>query len=130
MRVDGTNCPGGAEETENIALLPYAGNVGCAEMAPFEQVSADKNTGVLLQGLVVDSLQLCVRHIAAHVDRKIGYLVDREYRRSRGVRHFDPEEVGVLDFVQYESRPQIFFIGSDLNVIELNALYVPHVESV
>src|ERR1035438_2902422 len=46
------------------------------------------------------------------------------------MRHFDPEEVGVLDVLQYESRPQVFFIGSDLNVIKLNALYVPHVKPV
>jgi hypothetical protein len=56
--------------------------------------------------------------------------VEREGGRTVGMRHFDPEEVGVLDAFQDESRPQVLFIGLDLNVVELNTLYVPHVESV
>jgi len=95
---------------------------------PTPEASGKQRT--ILQGPAVDGFQLRVRHIAAHVDRKIGYLVEREYGRSVSVRHFDAEEVGVFDVLQYESRPQVFFIGADLNVIELNALNVPHVKAV
>jgi hypothetical protein len=56
--------------------------------------------------------------------------VERERRRPGGLRHSDPEEVGVLDVIQYESRPQVALTGPDLNVIELNALYVPYEETV
>jgi len=61
------------------------------------------------------------------VDRKSDTFVERERRNSGGMRHFDPEEVGVLDTVQYEGWPQVVFFGPDLNVIELNTIYVPHV---
>jgi hypothetical protein len=84
----------------------------------------------VLQGRVLRGFQLRIRHTAAHVDREIRYIVERERRHSGGMRHFDPEEAGALDVVQHESRPQVVFPGPNLDVIELHALYVPHVKAV
>ena len=56
-------------------------------------------------------------------------------RRGEGgnfshTRHFDPEEIRVLDIVQYEGRSQIVLRGLDLDVVELDAFHVPDIEAV
>ena len=64
------------------------------------------------------------------MDREIRHIVEREFRNPGRLRHSDSEEVGILHVVQHESRPQVFLFGPDLDVVELNALHVPHVEAV